>query len=98
MQGKLRSFYIAINVSRKRICGQADILAQQLWNSVLEILKEIDNPLYNNCVPECVYRGFCPELTPCNNGKGRCNSEKYKQWRKDYIGNRLQIATDKEDM
>ena len=80
-----------INVSRKRLCGQAHIEAQQLWNNVLNELKEIDEQLFNNCVPECIYRGFCSEITPCNNGEGRCNSKKYIQWRKDYIGNRIKI-------
>lgn len=70
-----------INVSRKRLCGQAHIKAQQLWNKVLKEIKLIDEPLYNNCVPECVYRGFCPELKSC----GRTNSNNYKQWRKNYI-------------
>jgi hypothetical protein len=86
-----------INVSKKRICGQADIKAQDVWNDVLKVLKTIDRPLYDNCVPECVYSGFCREITPCNNGVGRCNTPKYKQWRKDYIGDRLQIVIDKED-
>ena len=96
-QGELVNMDITLNaqafisVSRKRICGQAHEEAQDLWINVLEELKEIDKPLFDNCVPECVYRGFCPELSPCNKGVGRCNSLKYKQWRKDYIGNKLQI-------
>ena len=85
-----------INVSKVRLCGQADVLAQEVWNLVLEQLKEVDKPLFDNCVPLCVYRGFCPELTPCNNGVGRCNTPKYKQWRKDYIGDKLQIVLNKE--
>ena len=80
-----------INVSKKRLCGQAHIEAQQLWNKVLEELKKIDKELYDNCVPECIYRGFCPEIFPCNNGKGRVNTPKYIQWRKEYIGNRIKI-------
>lgn len=80
-----------INVSKKRLCGQAHQEAQDLWIDVLEVLKDIDRPLFDNCVPECIYRGFCPELVPCNNGAGRCNSLKYKQWRKDYIGDKSQI-------
>lgn len=86
-----------INVSKKRICGQADPKAQDVWNDVLEVLKPIDKPLYDNCVPECVYSGFCRETIPCNNGVGRCNTPKYKQWRKNYVGDRLQIVIDKED-
>jgi hypothetical protein len=80
-----------INVSRKRYCGQAHPKAQVVWNNVCKELKKIDEPLFNNCVPECVYRGFCPEKNPCNSGIGRCSTAKYIQWRKDYIGNRIVI-------
>jgi hypothetical protein len=80
-----------INVSKKRLCGQAHEKAQKLWNQVINELKKIDEPLFNNCVPECIYSGFCRETIPCNNGQGRCNTPLYKQWRKDYIGDRTQI-------
>lgn len=73
-----------INVSRKRLCGQAHIKAQQLWNKVLEEIKKIDEPLYNNCVPECIYRGFCPELECC----GRTKTSSYKQWRQNYTNDK----------
>lgn len=73
-----------INVSRKRLCGQAHIKAQQLWNKVLEEIKKIDEPLYNNCVPECIYRGFCPELECC----GRTKTSNYKQWRQNYTNDK----------
>ena len=76
-----------INVSRKRICGQAHTRAQQVWNRVLSVLKTIDEPLWKNCVPECVYRGFCPEHKEC----GRTSLLLYKQWRKDYIGDKPEI-------
>ena len=99
-QGELVNMHITlnaqsfINVSKKRLCGQADVKAQQLWSSVLDELKKIDRQLFNNCVPECIYSGFCREKFPCNNGKGRVNTPKYKQWRKEYIGDRLQIIID----
>ncbi len=80
-----------INVSKKRICGQAHDEAQAIWNAVLDELKKVDEPLFNNCVPECVYSGFCREKFPCNNGAGRVNSPKYIAWRKAYVGNRLTI-------
>lgn len=73
-----------INVSRKRLCSQAHIKAQQLWNKVLEEIKKIDEPLYNNCVPECIYRGFCPELECC----GRTKTSSYKQWRQNYTNDK----------
>ena len=70
-----------INVSKVRLCGQADIKAQELWNLVLLELRKLDKPLWNHCVPTCIYRGFCPELKCC----GRTNSNTYKEWRKEYI-------------
>lgn len=73
-----------INVSKKRICGQADKKAQQVWNRALLELSSIDAPLANNCVPECVYRGFCPENYPC----GRTELALYREWRKKYVGER----------
>ena len=69
-----------INVSKVRLCGQAHIKAQLLWNNVLKELKKIDEPLFNHCVPTCIYRGFCPEIKCCN----RVDSDAYKKWRTEY--------------
>ena len=73
-----------INISRKRLCGQAHVETQQVWNKTVRKLKEVDEELAFCCVPECVYRGFCPEKYPC----GRTNLEFYKKWRKEYVGER----------
>lgn len=73
-----------INISRKRICGQAHIETQQVWNETIKELKLLDKELAFCCVPECVYRGFCPEKYPC----GRTKLEFYKKWRKEYVGDR----------
>lgn len=72
-----------INVSRKRLCGQAHKEAQQLWNDIIKKLNLIDEHLATNCVEECVYRGFCPEINCC----GRINSEYIKEKRLKYIDN-----------
>lgn len=78
-----------INVSKKRLCGQADVKAQQVWNVVLKELKLIDKPLFDNCVPECIYRGFCSEKFTCGRlNEGSETLKLYKKWRKEYIGNR----------
>ena len=73
-----------INVSNKRLCGQAHPEAQSLWTKVLRGLREIDEPLFSVCVPTCVSKGFCPELHPC----GRTELKAYKEMRKKYIGDR----------
>ena len=73
-----------INVSRKRLCGKSHAETQVVWQKILNNLKEIDLELYNVCVPECVYRGFCTEKESC----GRTESKTYQEMRKRYVGDR----------
>ena len=51
-----------INISRKRLCfGCASPETRYAWQVVIDALREVDPILAEKCVPECVYRGFCPE-------------------------------------
>lgn len=50
-----------INISRKRLCRCAHKETREAWELVIEYLREIDPILAEKCVPECLYRGFCPE-------------------------------------
>ena len=70
-----------INISRKRLCACASPETREAWKLVIEMLKEVDPILASKCVPECVYRGFCPEAERCC---GYCNTEAYKERLKDY--------------
>ena len=70
-----------IDISKLRLCNAAHIEAQKLWQAFLNELRNIDEELFNNCVPSCVYRGFCPEQKCC----GRINTTTYKRWRENYI-------------
>ena len=71
-----------INISRKRLCiGCASKETRQAWELVIEYLKEVDPILASKCVPECIYRGFCPETDRCC---GYCNSKHYEERLKDY--------------
>lgn len=71
-----------INISRKRLCyGCAAKETREAWELVIEYLKEVDPILAEKCVPECVYRGFCPEKKRCC---GYCNSEAYKKRLEEY--------------
>lgn len=66
-----------INISRKRLCkGCASKETREAWELVIKYLEEIDPILASKCVPECVYRGFCPEFERCC---GYCNTNKYKE-------------------
>lgn len=54
-----------INISRKRLCKQASKETREAWIEFLQCLQEIEPELYSVAVPECIYRGFCPELRSC---------------------------------
>jgi len=54
-----------IAISRKRLCRQASPETTQAWKMVLEAVGKTEPELVRVCVPECVYRGFCPEFKPC---------------------------------
>lgn len=71
-----------INISRKRLCSCAHRETRDAWKQVLEYLKTIDPILVEKCVPECVYRGFCPEVDRCC---GYVNTDAYQKQRKEYL-------------
>lgn len=54
-----------INISRKRLCSKASPETRQAWKQVVDSLKVVDPVLASVCVPECIYRGFCPEFNGC---------------------------------
>ena len=69
-----------INISRKRLCNQASKETREAWLKFLNSFRVQENELYNACVPECCYRGFCPELKSC----GYYKTEEYKDCLKAY--------------
>lgn len=54
-----------INISRKRLCKQASEETRKAWLEVKAAVAEKDPVLASVMVPECVYRGFCPEFVTC---------------------------------
>jgi hypothetical protein len=69
-----------INISRKRLCRKASPETQDAWKMFLAILLDNEPELFSVCVPECIYRGFCPELETC----GYVWTTKYEQNLRDY--------------
>lgn len=51
-----------INISRKRLCACASFETREAWKQVMEEIRKVDPVLADKCVPECLYRGFCPEF------------------------------------
>jgi hypothetical protein len=52
-------------VSRRRLCGQASPETRAAWTRVIDEIAKVEPEVAACCVPECVYRGFCPEFKPC---------------------------------
>lgn len=69
-----------INISRKRLCNQAARETREAWQEVKDAVEGIDPVLASVMVPECVYRGFCPELKPC----GYAETEAYRKAVEEY--------------
>lgn len=70
-----------INVSRKRLCKLASPETRTAWEYMLEDLCDIEPELVSVCVPECIYRGFCPEANSC----GYDATSGYKSKRNAYV-------------
>lgn len=64
-----------ITISRKRLCMQASTETRQAWKAVVEAIATVQPEVASCCVPECAYRGFCPELKSC----GWINSKQAKE-------------------
>ena len=69
-----------IFISRRRLCNQASVDTREAWNEVKEKVKSVDPVLASVMVPECIYRGFCPEFYSC----GYVNTEEYAKALAEY--------------
>lgn len=69
-----------IFISRRRLCSQASKETRETWKEVREIVRKEDPILASVMVPECIYRGFCPEFKSC----GYVNTEAYKKALENY--------------
>ena len=70
-----------INISRVRLCCKAEKTTREIWEQVIKTLSLIEPELAAACVPNCIYRRFCPEIKSC----GKINTESFKIELNDYI-------------
>lgn len=70
-----------INISRKRLCAKASPETREAWKTVIEAVRQHEPELASCCVRECVYRGFCPEMSSC----GYCGGKEYSDEMVEYI-------------
>lgn len=70
-----------INISRKRLCSCASKETREAWKQVKAEIAKVDPILASKMVPECLYRGFCPEwMGSC----GYSKTEKFESDLKEY--------------
>lgn len=69
-----------INISRKRLCSQASPETRAAWQEVKAEVAKADPVLASVMVPECVYRGFCPEFEGC----GYCKTDAFEKALEEY--------------
>ena len=71
-----------INISRKRLCSCASKETREAWKQVVDAIREVDPVLADKCVPECLYRGFCPEfMNSCGYSKTKKFEEDLQKYR-----------------
>lgn len=70
-----------IAISRKRLCSQASKETREVWKAVIDAIAQYEPEIASVCVPECVYRGFCPEMQKC----GYSTSDAGREARIEYV-------------
>lgn len=71
-----------INISRKRLCFQASPETRRAWQEVIDNVAKVDPVLASVCQPECIYRGFCPEMKSCGYAKTETYQKRLEEYRK----------------
>lgn len=74
-----------ITISRRRLCSCASAETRRLWNMIRDEVRKIDPEVANCMVRECVYRGFCPEISSC----GFAGTSAYKKELEEYRTQKL---------
>lgn len=79
------NFQSLINISRRRLCTSASKETRELWNMVIDAIREYEPELANCCRKECIYRGKCYEMW---GGCGYDKTEAFQKELEEYRGGR----------
>jgi len=72
-----------INISRRRLCNSASKETREAWKEFLNSFKENQQELFNVCVPDCIYRGWCYEFKSCGYHKTDDYKKKLEKYREN---------------
>ena len=68
-------------ISRRRLCSQASAETRNAWKLVVDEIAKVEPEIASCCVPECVYRGFCPEFKSCGYSKTEAFKDAVEKYR-----------------
>lgn len=54
-----------ITISRKRLCKKASPETRDAWIMLVNAIEEYAPDIAHACMPDCEYRGGCPEMVTC---------------------------------
>ena len=54
-----------IYMARRRLCRMAHAETRKMMRDILDAVEKVDPVVVRFCVPNCIYRGHCPEKKPC---------------------------------
>ena len=54
-----------IYMSRRRLCCMAHVETRMMMRKILDAVAKVDPIVVKYCVPNCIYRGRCPEKSTC---------------------------------
>lgn len=57
-----------LGMARKRLCHASHRETRAVMHRIRRALQDVDPDLEKLLVPQCVVRGYCPELKPCHPG------------------------------
>lgn len=69
-----------ITISKLRLCSKASSETRWVWKEILKELFKLEPEMTQLCVPQCIYRGVCPEPGGCNlldSSKGQSQRQEY---------------------
>ena len=79
----LATYQAIITISRKRLCTSASRETREAWKLLLDEIRKLDPELYDACVPECEYRGWCMEYKSCGYHKTEGFRKALAEYRRD---------------
>jgi hypothetical protein len=75
-----------VTISRKRLCMNASPETREAWKAVLETVREQESEIFQVCVPDCIYRGWCYEYKSCGYSKTEDFNERLAAYREGING------------